>query len=172
MKRIINEKIKEEYLNDDGKMLGGDYVYKNRKVVLNKVPKTFLREFDSLVLIERVVHLETNYSCAFFGDSMLYYLAKGLEDPQLIDLEVNTAYNPQLSIYIYEKIKKGELQDILEQSENSTIMVPPMSVFLTFVKRDGKGVSVKGYNLKVFRPLEELIKLDSIKTNIKKRSSS
>ncbi|MCC5932061.1 MAG: hypothetical protein JJU28_22640 [Cyclobacteriaceae bacterium] len=157
----------------DGKMLGGDYVNKNRKAILKKIPKDFLINLDSLILIEKVVYLEKYYNCAVFSDSLRYFFqAQGLENPQLIDLSVNPLHKPKLALYIFNSYRKGEIFDILEESKKTTIMTPSNSVFLTIVKIDHRKINVKGYDLNEFIPKEKLRERDSLIMEIKKRSSN
>jgi hypothetical protein len=172
LSRRINKEIRNTYKYNNGKMLGGNYVYNNRKIVLNTIHKDFLRDFDSLILIEKVVYLEDYYDCSIFEDSLTYFFqAKGLAKPKRINLKDSPHFEPKLPLYIFEQIRKGELIGILKQGENVT-NVHPTSIFLTIVKRDGNKIDVKGYDLNEFIPREKLMERDSIKREIKRRTSN
>jgi len=129
-----------------------------------------LREFESFILIEHVVYLERYYDCAVFSDSLTYFFqAQYLKRPQMINLNAYPLHTPKLSLYIFEKVRRGELADILEQSEKTTIMTPPMSVFLTIIKKEGKKINIEGYDLNVFVPKEKLIEMDPSGRRVAKR---
>ncbi len=161
------------YEYDEGKVLGGSYVEENRAFVLRNLPPDFLKDFDSLILIEKHRGIEDYYHCAIFSDSLVYfYQAEGLEKPKQIDIKEYPFKSELLAIYIFDKVKNGELPDILRRAENARFSVHPSSIFLTLVKKEGKELIVSGYDLNEFVPKEKQMELDSLKDKIRQGASS
>jgi hypothetical protein len=155
------------YQIDSTNFLKSDYVSRNRKFVLKDVGNKILREFDSLIIIESVVYLQDYYSCSVFSDSLEYhYYTRGLNTPKYIDINSNPTYRPILAFYIFDKIKKGELPDILKQGEK-VHFTHPSSILITTIKKTKKSYSVKGYNIFEFVPKEKIEERNKMKKEIK-----
>jgi hypothetical protein len=143
----------------------GAYVQNNRKKAFSQLNKDLFKQADNLVIIEDVVYLEKYYSFAIYSDSLVdYFQAKGLEAPKRIDLVREPLAKPKLENYIFKRIKKGDLEDILKQGERWTSH--PSSIIITLVKinRDNKNeFIVKGYDIHKFIPKERLEEKEQIK---------
>ncbi len=164
--------ISKVYGSNRDKVLGGEYVVKNRQYVLDNLPRNFLRGSESLILVEKVRYLREYYDCSIFNDSLRYYYrAKRSGIPKRIDIKEKPLSLPKLAFYIHEKIMSGELDDILKQGEK-VHFVHPSSIFVTIVKREGNSFNVSGYDLHEFVPREKRMERDSIKNLIKSRPSN
>lgn len=171
-KKIIDQ-IAIAYQYGEGKVLGGNYVEKKRAFVLKDIPKHFLKDFDSLVIIERYRGIQDYYHCAVFSDSLNYfYQAEGLQDPKRVDVDKYPFKSELSAIHIFNMIKQGELSIILKQAENTRFTVHASSLFLTIIRRDGKNLYVSGYNLHEFVPKERMMELDSMKNEIRQKTSN
>lgn len=161
-KKSLLNKINGVWYNNGEKYKAGKYVLDNRKSVFKMINKSRLKN-NNIVLVENVLYLQDYYSCAIFSDSLIYYFkAKGLEKPHEISL--NEIKSSDLSIYIYDHIRKGNLKNILSQGANR-FYTHPSSILITLVESDRTNLNIKGYDIYEFIPEEKLKLIQGLERN-------
>lgn len=163
----VNKSIAELQKYDEGGSWGGEYVSKNRKRVLDMLPEKLFDELDSLLIIEHFTGIDVNYSLTIYGDPVKVFFAKDyLARPKEIDYNLDTLHRPVFKEYVFELVRRGELDFVLEQSKNAPINTGMSSMFFSIIIIEGKDIKASGFTLRSFRTKEEQKVMDSLRKEL------
>jgi hypothetical protein len=170
----VHRSITEMQKYEGGGSWGGKYVHKNRKRVFDLLPNEYMDELDTLLIIERFTGIDVNYSATISGNPIKVFYAKDyLARPIEIDYNLDTLNKPVFEEYVFELVRRGELNYVLERSKNVPVNTGMSSMFFSVIFIDGKDLIASGFKLNSFRNKEEERVMDSLRRelNLRRRSS-
>ena len=159
---------------EGGGSWGGKFVQKNRKRALDLLPNENLDEIDTLLVIEQFTGIDLNYSLTISGNPTKVIYAKDyFSRPIEIDYNLDTLNKPVFEEYVFELVRSGELNYVLERSKNAPVNTGMSSMFFSVIFIDGKDLIASGFTLNSFRTKEQERVMDSLRRelNLRRRSS-
>ena len=169
----LHRSITEMQKYESGGSWGGKYVRKNRKRTLDLIPNEYLDEMDTLLIIEQFTGIDLNYSLTIPGNPVKVFYAKNyLACPKEIYYNLDTLYKPVFEEYVFELVRRGELNYVLERSKNAPVNTSLSSMFFSIIVIDGKELTPSGFKLSSFRTKEQQNVIDSLRKemNLPRRS--
>jgi hypothetical protein len=160
VKNSILKKINDTFYSQEYKMyLGGNFELNSRKDLMRKLNKQLFIKHDTIVIIQSISYGSvTSFGCDIYDDTLRYkYHSMDIKThkTKFFSIPFPFPYNTKntRNDYIFEKLKKGELQEILEEAKNSKLTLSPSkSINLLLIVKDGKKFRVENYEIKDFIP--------------------
>ncbi|SFF60454.1 hypothetical protein [Thermoflexibacter ruber] len=160
VKNSILKQINDTFYSQEYKMyLGGDFGLKSRKDLMRRLDKQLFLKHDTIVIFQGIHYGSvTSFGCDVYDDTVRYmYHSMDIKTHKtnFFSIPFPFPYNIKNSrdSYIFEKLKKGKLQEILEEAKNSKLTLsPPTSINLLLIIREGKKFRVENYEIKDFIP--------------------
>lgn len=161
VKNSILKQINDTFYSQEYKMyLGGNFGLNSRKDLMRRLDKQLFLKHDTIVIIQNASGYGSDayFGCGVYDDTLRYMyhsIDKKTYKAKFSSVSFPFPYNIKNSrdSYIFEELKKGKLQEILEEAKNSKLTLsPPSSINLLLIVREGKKFRVENYEIKDFIP--------------------